>query len=198
MDQSNKKMGIAAPNVQTRREKRSRNNIEATAPPVASKVAKTAENGDTKSAPPVFAPIPPPAPAGGTLVFGAAKSSSMLEQAQEHLKAAGNLFAPSKKKDIYASRQPRQSRYDLAPSSPPPPVPVPDDSTRKEKIMPHLSRCTSSEGIRESSHFSKTASVTPSSTSRNSCLRRLLQELVALEDDLPDTLPGIWLRYGTR
>ena len=78
--------------------------------------------------------------------------------------------------------------------APPPPVPIPDEKLWS-KVMPHLSRCTSAEGIRASSYYSAGKTTSSSSTSRNSCLRRLLQELVALEDDLPSTMPNIWLRY---
>mmetsp|Transcript_8794 Transcript_8794/g.15999 ORF Transcript_8794/g.15999 Transcript_8794/m.15999 type:complete len:749 (-) Transcript_8794:1186-3432(-) len=81
----------------------------------------------------------------------------------------------------------------------PSPVPVPDASTWRDKIVPHLPRCHAAEGIRSTSHFitGKYANLTTnrSATTRSHCLRRLLQELVNLEDDLPDTVPGIFVRY---
>ena len=56
------------------------------------------------------------------------------------------------------------------------------------------------EGIRDTSYFSSgkyaaTTSAVSSSSTRSHCLRRLLQELVSLDDDLPDTIPGIWVRF---
>ncbi|KAG7342116.1 ubiquitin-conjugating enzyme [Nitzschia inconspicua] len=190
MDKPKKKMGNSTSRVQTRGEKRSRIEMETTATSPSSKVTKTTNPSNSKSV------IPDPSSAAESQVSVAGDPVSMLQEINERL--VDPLSEPKTKFRTVRSLASRYSNSFLgSPPASPPLVPVPDQSTWKDKIMPHLSRCTSTEGIRESSYFAKTAGTPGSTSSRNGCLRRLLQELVALEEDLPDTLPGIWLRYDS-
>ena len=174
----------------TRREKRNRNEMEAAAAAeVASSVNAAGETMTMSTA--ASAPPAPP------------ESYQSKNIANPFL----NGFFPKGTKLVGVSKSGKKYTFSTTPqgavplpssskSAPPPPLPIPDEKVWS-KVMLHLSRCTSAEGIRASSYYS-TSGKTPanaSSTSRNSCLHRLLQELVALEDDLPATTPNIWLRY---
>jgi ubiquitin-protein ligase len=180
-------MGNDTSRVQTRGGKRPRSEIiaaEANAPaPVAAKVSKNAPTNNAKTAANVAKTTsnlktPPPQEINNLVVTA---PHSLEQLISKQMGKFGDESA--------------QSTSAKCPTTPSPLVPVPDEHTWKDKIMPHLPRCRSAECIRESSFFAKSASGVSSSTSRSNCLRRLLQELVALDEDLPDTLPGIWLRY---
>ena len=76
------------------------------------------------------------------------------------------------------------------------PLPVPDESVWRETVLSHIPRCDAAEGLQETSYFRNkvpTAS-SGSSSGRTHCLRRLLQEIASLEEDLPHN-PAIWLRF---
>lgn len=199
MDESKQKTGNSTSRRVQTREKRSRNEMEtvdsvdgSAVAPAASTVAQISRSNNKPHVPPTSASA---AEARFTVVRGA---MAMPQESQEQImvQARERLYSRKTAYDVKSSQSRFVSTMSGASFEPPPPVPVPDQSTWKDKIMPHISRCTSAEGIRESSFFAKTSPISSSATSRNSCLRRLLQELVALEEDLPDTLPGIWLRYG--
>lgn len=200
MNKSAEKTINGESNAQIRREKRSRTEMEATTgKPVKESevngralvvipVSVDSGNGVTRtktpsleSSSPLFAKDP----------FQFLQNALQQHSSTQHSKAPMNSFQMHQRNtdNLFST---------VNKSTCAPPVPEPDQAKWKDQIMPHISRCMATEGIQASSAFAKNASASAtSSTSRNNCLRRLLQELVALEEDLPDTLPGIWIRYGT-
>ena len=78
----------------------------------------------------------------------------------------------------------------------PKPLPVPDDAVWRETVLSRIPRCDAAEGLQETSYFRNKFPVGSggSSSGRTHCLRRLLQEIASLEEDLPQN-PAIWLRF---
>jgi hypothetical protein len=77
----------------------------------------------------------------------------------------------------------------------------PPPTTKDEKaqmawkeVIKHFSTCVAAEGIRETSVFRDKSDIGRGGVPSSNCLRRLLQELGNLPNDLP-TDPAVWVRF---
>ncbi|KAL3913103.1 MAG: hypothetical protein SGARI_000823 [Bacillariaceae sp.] len=193
MDKSDKKKGNgeASKAPTTRREKRRRAEMDSLA--AASSPGGTSAPSVATTVTTTTAKDPQPYPAPSSVPKGFASLANPFVNG--FFPKGSKLVGVSKSGKKYVFEQDaRRASAKTGSPAPPVPVPVPDEKLWS-KVMPHLPRCTSAEGIRASSYFTTSKTPVSSSTSRNNCLRRLLQELVALEDDLPSMTPNIWLRY---